>query len=362
VTEDELRAVFARHEEPVTADLSPLRGAIDREAGRRRTRRGVLRTTGVAISVVLLAAVSPIGYDLLRLLPDTPARPAASTAAPAPMNLLLLGVDRRPGQSVVARADAVVIVHIPASRDRAFLISVPRDTRVSIPAHPRSGSTATTGKLNTAFALGAGNGAGIAGGTDLTALTLRRLTGVAFDGAAVLEMDGLRRVTDALGGVPLCVDRRVTSMHTRRVFEPGCRRFTGDEAIDYLRQRIGLPNGVLDRDRHLQQFLKALIAEAGRVNLLADPARLLQIMNAAGSALTIDTGGRETADLIREFTGLSTSEVRLLRVPVRLTPGPVPGTSSDFEPAEPLAGALFDALRRDTLTALATAHPELTGA
>src|SRR5215467_1289652 len=102
------------------------------------------------------------------------------TSLRGPLNFLLIGSDFRvknPGMG--ARSDTVIIVHIPATLDRAYLISIPRDLRVSIPPDPDRGFTGRQDKINASFQYG-GQGEG---GVQLLSETLTQLVGVRFDGA-----------------------------------------------------------------------------------------------------------------------------------------------------------------------------------
>jgi LCP family protein required for cell wall assembly len=366
--EYEVRAAFARHEEPV-GDVTRLRLAIEREAARRRRRRAVLRTSGAALAVAVVAALPGIGVDLFR---DAERRSPLVAPDGGAVNLLVLGLDRRPGQQedYLPGADTIMVVHVPATRDRAYLVSIPRDTRMEIPADPKTGRPVTD-HVNSAFRYGSQDGGGVAGGIALTKRTLHDRTGLTFDGAVAVEMVGLQRVVDAVGGVSMCVDQRVTSIHTGRIFETGCRRLTGAEAMDFLRQRKGLPGGALDRDRHGRQFLRALAGEATRAGVLANPVRVNDIIRAAGSALTVDIPGEAMDDLLRALPGISADDLTGVRVPVRpaddLTGVRVPVRPADGDPAvtsgldmvEPLATELFAAMREDRLGEFLAAHPDL---
>ena len=96
-------------------------------------------------------------------------------------------------------------------------------------------------------------------GARLLSATLHRLTGIRFDGAALIDFSGFRKVIDLLGGVQMCVDTEVRSIHTDRVFPPGCQQMDGAQALDYVRQRYDLPGGDYDRQRHQQQLLRAML-------------------------------------------------------------------------------------------------------
>ncbi|HEX5542280.1 MAG TPA: LCP family protein, partial [Micromonospora sp.] len=110
-----------------------------------------------------------------------------------PLNYLLVGSDQRPkNPDAGERSDTIMIVHIPAGLDRAYLISVPRDLLVQIPAHAPTGFGGGTDRINAAFQFGRGG----KGGTQLLSATLTQLTGIRFDGAVIINFAGFRKVID----------------------------------------------------------------------------------------------------------------------------------------------------------------------
>ncbi|GAA2883155.1 hypothetical protein Acy02nite_05550 [Actinoplanes cyaneus] len=256
------------------------------------------------------------------------AAPAAVAAAvPAgPVNLLLVGIDPR-NDYTAPLADSIIVAHIPADRSGAVLFSLPRDLVVRIPAFAKSGSPAQRAKINAAMALGSRIGErkySAAQGFELLAQTVSEVTGIRrFDAGAVLNFGGFRKFVDAVGGISVPVDQDVVSEHRKpdgslrdRMPQcPGhdnCHRpyigaqkayprsdnpvhFTGWEALDFCRQRYGLPRSDYDRQRHQRQFVKALAKKLKRT-VISDPARLAQVTASVGSSLTFVGGGRGIAD------------------------------------------------------------------
>ncbi|MEV4627410.1 LCP family protein [Micromonospora sp. NPDC049523] len=349
--EEELRATFARHGE-LAPPAGPLRAAIDAIAARRRRRRTAVRTTGAALAVLAVVGIPVLGRGLV----PTPAPVEQVAEAPSPpgrpdgaLNFLLLGVEGQDQDN--ARADSVLIVHVPRDRSRAYLVSVPRDLGADIPGHG-------VRKLSESFLLGSARpsgGADLPGGARLTAKTVTGLTGLTFDGTAVLTFDGLRQLTDAVGGVELCLPAAVQSLHTRRVFPAGCQQFDGAAAIDLLRQRYGLPVGAHDRDRNAQRFATALASKMTSTEVLTNPVRLSKILQAVGDGLVTDTGKSSLAGLLPTLVQVAGAK-------------PV-GIGWDFDNAptdssgrlaldRAAADDLFAALRGDTLTAWVGAHPD----
>ncbi|MBM0276440.1 LCP family protein [Micromonospora tarensis] len=348
--EDDLRAAFARHE-PLTPSTGPLRAAIDRLATRRRRRRQRWQAGGTALA---LLGVLGIGVPLLtseRAGPPPAAALAGESGRPAAagaLNVLLLGVDGFGEQPSYRLADSILLVHIPADRSRPYLISLPRDLEVSIPGRGID-------KLNSAFFGGAGEPRpDLDAGYELTRRVVAELTGVRVDAGAVLTFAGLRRITEAVNGVEVCLPKEVRSWHTRRVFPAGCQRLDGAASVDLLRQRRYLPDGALDRDRNAQRYVAGLVRAAVAQDVLTNPVRLTALLFAAGKGLTVDDDGLPLTRLVGVLPELKTVEPVGLSLPV----GPLVNSSSRL-PLDPKRGPAFlAALREDRLAQWVAQHPE----
>lgn len=263
------------------------------------------------------------------------------TTLPGPLNFLLLGSDARDTDpSNGQRSDTIIVLHIPASMDRAYLISIPRDLRVSIPADPAHNFWGSTEKINAAFNYGGGG----TGGFQLLSRTLTRLIGIRFDGAAIINFDGFRQVVGILGGVDMCVDQLTRSIHTHAVYKPGCQHLAPWQALDYVRQRETLPDGDYDRQRHQQQFLKALFEQALHRGATS-PIALDRIIRAVGGALTVDTNGVPVEELAFSLRGVPPSNLVGIKLPSY--PAMIGGTS--YVVAYSTVATLYRAIAQDTL-------------
>src|SRR5262245_9396263 len=196
--------------------------------GRARTVSAVILAAFVVVAVLLVGVGGLLMRHYDRQLTRANLLPAdgraggngrdGHAAVAGPLNFLLLGSDARvdnPGMG--QRADTIIIVHVPQTMDRAYLISIPRDLLVDIPAYPPAQFFGARAKINSALQYGHGG----RGGVQLLAATLVRLTGIRFNGAAVIDFSGLRSAVGVLGGLRMCVDVRIVSIHTKAVFEPG---------------------------------------------------------------------------------------------------------------------------------------------
>jgi len=284
-----------------------------------------------------------------------------------PLNFLLLGSDQRAldpedGQ----RSDSIIIVHIPASLDRAYLLSIPRDLRVKIPAFaPTAFKGVSHEKINGAFQYGGGG----EGGVQLLAETLTGLLGIRFDGAAIVNFDGFKSAVDLLGGVDMCIDQRVVSIHLGyddkgnyldpskgghpAVYEAGCHHLESWQALDLVRQRKSLANGDYDRQKNQQKFIRAMLNKAQSKDLTTNPIALDKFIRVIGSALTVDTNGISIADLMFGLRNVSPSNLLGLQVPSE--PQDIGGISYVVPLNE--AESLYTAMRGDLLDSWAVENP-----
>ncbi len=255
------------------------------------------------------------------------------------INVLLLGMDERTGREAegAIRADSIIMVHIPASHDQAFLISLPRDAEVAIPPYPKTNFAGmSSAKINAAFAAGATrNGApdsspeGRARGAELTAMTIDQLVpgGIDFNAVAILNYDGFLSILKVLDGVDMCVDEEVWSIHHDRngkkvypdlpdgvgkYYPVGCYHMKDWEALDFARQRH-LPDGDYGRQRHQQQLIKAIIKKMTTMGVLTDVGKLLDLQKAAGDLLTLDLGGIPPEEWIYTLRLLGSNDLVMIK-------------------------------------------------
>ncbi|MEU4419160.1 LCP family protein [Actinoplanes sp. NPDC024001] len=292
-----------------------------------------------------------------------------------PIDMLLMGVDARARWADDAlHADTIIILHIPASHDQAYLISVPRDTEVEVPPFAPSKYGGGTVKATEAFYWGAQNGGGWGGGAQLLAKTLKNMTGISFDGAAIINFGGFRSVIDELGGVNLCVDQQVTSKHmvyvggepmfladarkTGKATKPvvhkvGCRAMEGWEALDFARQRYGLKNGDYDRQRHQQQLIKAMAKKAANGGVLSNPIKATSLIKSAGKALVLDTGQIAITDFVLGLKDVAANDMVLLRT----NNGTFAGNGKGRERIDETTQAMFQAVKDDNLAQFVLDNP-----
>ncbi|QFZ21741.1 LCP family protein [Saccharothrix syringae] len=243
---------------------------------RRRRRRPValFAATALTAAAAAVAVAVPLVVDR-----DRGAAPATAGQQPAPTarTVLLLGLDDG------ARPDAVVLARVGANGSVGFL-SLPRDTRVDVPG-------VGAGRLNQVYyaahqaAAAAGQDADRAG-AESAVRVVAELTGVPVDHYATVPMAVFGELVDAVGGVEVCLREAARDPFSGLDLPAGTSTLGGADALAFLRQRHGLPNGDLDRVVRHQAFLRAL---AGKV-AGDDPARLAALGAVVRRTVRTDPG------------------------------------------------------------------------
>ena len=295
-----------------------------------------------------------------------------------PLNILLVGIDPRDA-SQEPRADSILLVHLDRTLNNAYLSSIPRDTVVSIPAFPKSGYSGGRGKINGAMAHGSrrpGQTPSAVQGFELLSKTVSEYTGIKrFDAGAIIDFTGFKKIVDAMGGVTMTIDQRVRSEHLQpdgsprrlpypgghytgpqMVYEKGTHHLNGWQALDLVRQRYGLKNGDYDRQRHQQQFLKAMAEQALSADVVTNPIKLDKVLTAAGQSLIFNGRGHTVVDYAFALKGLRPDNMTM----VKLKGGGI-GTGSAYrgERLEPISADFFAAVQADEVAAFLAEHPEM---
>jgi len=296
--------------------------------------------------------IKGVDDDLRRTDPfaDIAGRP--QKLADGTVNILLLGTDSRDPDAPIDQAgkwrtDTIVLMHIPASHDKAYLISFPRDLWVHVPASKDGQFGNTMAKINAAYAWG---------GAPLMVQTVEEYTGVRMDHVVLIDFGGFVKVTDAVGGVDMNVERTITSIHKpHRKFTKGMNHFDGAEALDYIRQRKQFPNGDFTRMKNQQLFLKALLDKAVSVGTVTNIGALKDFVTSVADAIVVDQSF-SLIDLGWQFRSLRSENLVFMISPHNGT-GTVDGQSVVLSDREKALG-LYDAVAKDTVGAwYAQANP-----
>ncbi|MCD9144599.1 LCP family protein [Streptomyces albireticuli] len=279
------------------------------KARARRTRAGrIARWTALCLAVLILGTAAA-GYfyyehlngnlkkDALNLGDKRLDRSAANAAGQRPLNILLLGSDSRNSAENVALggaredagrkplADVQMLVHVSADRSNMSVISVPRDTRVTIPkcTDPEDGKVyRETDRqiINTSL---------MNGGPGCTVATWEELTGIPVDHFMMIDFAGVVNMADAVGGVPVCVDNNVYDDKSGLRLRKGRHNVKGEQALQWLRTRHGFEDGSdIGRTHAQHMYMNSMVRQLKSGTKLSDPGQLTDLAEAATKALTVD--------------------------------------------------------------------------
>ena len=229
---------------------------------------------------------------------------ATDPATGKAVDILLLGSDSRDQEDDGdGRSDTLMLLHLEADREKAYLISFPRDMWVNVPGHGEN-------KINAAYSYG---------GTKLVAETINELTGITLDHAAVIDFSGFADLTEAVGGVTV-TNTQAFSTHGFN-YPKGKITISGKKALWFVRERHALADGDFDRAANQRKVVKALVEKVASPSTLADPSKLSNIVSQLAQYVTVDSGLNDKAIL-----GLATSMKSAAKSLVTLQ-APVSGTS-----------------------------------
>ncbi|MFH8789548.1 LCP family protein [Streptomyces roseoverticillatus] len=284
-------------------------------------------------------------------------RSAANAAGQRPLNILLLGSDSRNSAANVALggaredadrkplADVQMLVHVSADRSNMSVISVPRDTRVTIPkcTDPEDGKVyKETNRqiINTSL---------MNGGPGCTVAAWEELTGIPIDHFMMIDFAGVVNMADAVGGVPVCVDNNVYDKLSGLRMEKGTHNVKGEQALQWLRTRHGFEDGSdIGRTHAQHMYMNAMVRQLKSGTKLSDPDKLTDLAEAATKALTVD----KDLGSVKKLYDLADD---IKRVPSgRITMTTMPWVSDPWDPDAHVipkpgdAEKLFSLVRSDT--------------
>lgn len=227
-----------------------------------------------------------------------------STATPA--ELKALGTQNDPAKNT----DTMILVHVPADGRKATAVSFPRDSYVNIPGFGK-------GKLNAAYAdgtYGSGGKADPDRGRRLLVQTISELSGIRIDHYVEVDLLGFYRITKAIGGVEVCLNKPAKDSFSGINLPAGKQTIEGTQALAFVRQRHGLPNGDLDRIARQQYFLSAVFRKMKSAGVIGNPLKLKRLLDAIGTSLKMDSG-LDPLQLARQVRGLVGGNIQFKTVP-----------------------------------------------
>lgn len=329
-----------------------------------KSTRSIRIITSLSVAIVLVSSVSSFGLgrvssqiariDVFKSLDDRPEKTSKAE------NYLVVGSDTREGLTKAqmrelrvgstataagGRSDTMLLIHISKARDRAYIISLPRDSLVTIPEHISSSDkktliSARPGKLNSAYSYG---------GAPLLIETIELATSIKIDHYVEISFAGFAGIVDALGGVEVCTKVDIDDPKSHLVLSAGVHTLDGIEALKYVRTRDFDGRGDIGRMERQQQFVSAVLRKATSSGVLLNPIKLTKFYNATISTVKMDSGvnKNDLLTLAKQMRNLSSGNIRTLTVPLSDPNGRHPTVGSVVIWDDVLATDLWTKIRND---------------
>ena len=223
--------------------------------------------------------------------------------------------------------DTMMLMHLPANGQKATAVSFPRDSYVSIPGHGMA-------KLNSAYVDGMQDHNGNkAAGAQLLVQTIENLTGLTVDHFVQVDLLGFFRISNAIHGVQVNLCQAQHEANSGINLPKGVSTIQGKQALAFVRQRYGLPNGDLDRIKRQQYFLSAAFRKVSSAGTLLNPFKLQSLLKAVSASLQMDNS-LDPLKLASQFQDLSAGNLIFKTIPTHGTEDTDVGNVVVIEPGE----------------------------
>jgi len=265
--------------------------------------------------------------------------------------MLVVGTDNDPeqgtqyGERDATLNDVNILLHVSADHTNATAVSIPRDLVTPIPACAKpdgSGSTPATAAEPVNEAWGEG-------GLNCVVQTVQGLTGLDVQYSAAVSFNGVIEMSNAIGGVPVCVASPIHDRYTGLDLPAGTTTLQGSQALEFLRTRHGVGDGSdLGRISSQQVFLSSLLRTVKANSTLTSPTTLYKLARAAASNMQLSESLNDPRTLVG--MGRALQDLPLDRVNFVQYPGTTGGTGvyeGKVQPTTELADELFARIKAD---------------
>jgi LCP family protein required for cell wall assembly len=284
-----------------------------------------------ALAALLVVALAGLGVayanlsgniDTIDLLQSVGTdRPAA--VVEGPLNILVMGSDTRKGIGTTeygtdtveggAHSDTNLLVHLSADRDRAAVVSIPRDSMVKAPEDCSDLSSTVADGVVRQWNMNFNQG-----GAPCVIRTLEGNTDIRVDHFVIIDFAGFQRMVDALGGIEVCLSEDVSDPDAQFELAAGRHVLDGKQALGYVRLRKQIGDGSdLGRIERQQAFMSSVAQKATSTSLLLRPDRLYSFLDAATESMTTDSelSTSALASIANSVRSIGLSNVEFVTVP-----------------------------------------------
>ncbi len=228
------------------------------------------------------------------------------------------------GDEVASNTDTIILVRIPNSGKSATAISIPRDTYVSAPGLGKTKINGVYGQtkeekrvslVESGVAAAEAEAEGTEAGREALIKTVADLTGVTVDHYAEIGLLGFSLITDALGGVNVCLKEPVYEPLSGADFPAGWQKLNGPQALSFVRQRHDLPRGDLDRVVRQQVVMASLAHQVISSKTLSSPATMNRLQHAIQRSVVLSSGW-DIMDFVNQLQKLAAGKIAFATIPV----------------------------------------------
>ncbi|WIB59498.1 LCP family protein [Curtobacterium sp. MCLR17_007] len=283
--------------------------------------------------------------------PSVAAKGESLSAYQGGFNMLVVGTDNDPAQGTqygerdATLNDVNILLHVSADHTNATAVSIPRDLVTPIPACEKPDGSGTT----PAMAAQPINDAWGEGGLNCVVQTVQGLTGLDVQYSAAVSFNGVIEMSNAIGGVPVCVASPIKDRYTGLDLPAGTTTLQGSQALEFLRTRHGVGDGSdLGRISSQQVFLSSLLRTVKSNETLTSPATLYKLARAAASNMQLSQSLNDVGTMVQ--MGRALQDLPLDQVNFVQYPGDTGGTgvyAGKVQPTQSLADELFAKIKAD---------------
>ncbi|MEY3561652.1 MAG: hypothetical protein RL068_804 [Actinomycetota bacterium] len=275
-----------------------------------------------------------------------------------PINVLLIGSDTREdqganyGEAEGARADVIILLHVSEDRQNAVALSFPRDLMIPVPQCPNldGGDPYPASDLKQINAT-------MQDGAHCTLIAVQALTGVTIPYLAVIDFKGVIAMSEAVGGVTVCVAEPISDKYSKLYLDAGEHTLIGEQALAFLRTRHGVGDGSdLSRISNQQVFLTSLVRKLKDEGVLTNPFKMFSLATAALENMVLSESLTNIGTILgmaREVNDVDLDKITFLKMPVYSMSGDYAGRVGVIEDQAQL---LFDKIAQDQPLVLAEAN------
>ncbi|MFJ1808820.1 MULTISPECIES: LCP family protein [unclassified Streptomyces] len=333
----------------------------------RLTRRGRILAWGAGVTSVVVLGMGGVGawvYNDLNNninsadVDDKLGGDRPENLSPGSKNIMIVGSDSRDGANAkygkdltTMQSDTLMVLHIPADRKWASVVSFPRDSWVEIPSCEKGDGSSSSPhhfKINEAFALGGSNGK-VAEAAACSIKTVEANTGLRIDHFMSVDFSGFKGMVDALDGIEVCPKEAIHDEKAHLDMDAGCQTVKGEKALGYVRARYAVGDGSdIGRIGRQQEFMDSLAKKAK--SKLTSPDAMYGFLQSITKSLTTDpdmAGIKPLYGLADELKGIPSDRLSFLTVPNYGREADQPTDKANVVWQYPQATDLFTSLARD---------------